>query len=424
MASSDAGLDLDPDMFGPLLDIPDEKVVRLARSIALLHADSLPENGRVVKKIDGGFNLDFVVAFGGFKLVVRVPAYFGDRWTTEAALSMRSEVATLKLIRQKTRIPVPEVYGFDLTFGNEIGQPYICMSFLTGDPVSEVWHDKKGGKKGSDNFRLKILTSVARTMAQLSAFTFDQIGCIVEVPSNPGKVTIGPLFTRDLMEENPKVTTAGPFDTVSEYLEFYRLVPNEHSDPWEKSCAKVLDVLVDCLPKTDRRFVLELPGCDSTNILVDQDGKVTGVTDWDFAQTVPGFVGYAKYPGWLTRDWDPVLYRPDLETEDSPFVLEEYRNYYANEMEAALARNDDLMSASSQYTRKSHIYEAIWIALHSKMCRYEICRKFIQTALGISEQDAYGEFYLLDVYSEEEWEDFEAKLREVVNAPPVPSIGN
>ncbi|CAP68297.1 uncharacterized protein PODANS_7_3890 [Podospora anserina S mat+] len=134
-------------MFGPILRISEEALVRLTYNMAIRHAPVLKTlDGRVVRKLSGGFNFIFIIAYGDFKLVVRVPAFWGKRWTEEAALSMRSEVATLKIIRERTTVPVPEVYRFDLTFGNDNRQPYICTSFLIGTPVSHAWYDKEGAQ--------------------------------------------------------------------------------------------------------------------------------------------------------------------------------------------------------------------------------------------------------------------------------------
>ncbi|KAG8423879.1 hypothetical protein J3459_008181 [Metarhizium acridum] len=47
-----------------------------------------------------------------------------------------SEAATLTYIREKTHIPVPEVFSYCATSENEIGIPYILMSKATGHPLS------------------------------------------------------------------------------------------------------------------------------------------------------------------------------------------------------------------------------------------------------------------------------------------------
>jgi len=67
--------------------------------------------------------------------------------------------------------------------------------------------------------------------------------------------------------------------------------------------------------------------------------KITGLIDWDNAQTVPSICGFAWYPSWITRDWDPHMYGwPYMpETENSPEQLERYRQHYFDEMKTVLA---------------------------------------------------------------------------------------
>jgi hypothetical protein len=50
--------------------------------------------------------------------------------------------------------------------------------------------------------------------------------------------------------------------------------------------------------------------------MVDDKGNLMGIID--LIQTLPRCVGYSRYPGWITRDWDPLM------SEE----LERYRIYY------------------------------------------------------------------------------------------------
>ncbi|KIM37911.1 hypothetical protein M413DRAFT_421199 [Hebeloma cylindrosporum] len=51
-----------------------------------------------------------------------------------------------------------------------------------------------------------------------------------------------------------------------------------------------------------------MPDFGFQNVLVDDDGTVTGLLDWDGNDTVPRQSGYARYPLWIMRDWDAFLY--------------------------------------------------------------------------------------------------------------------
>ena len=95
-------------------------------------------------------------------------------------------------------------------------------------------------------------------------------------------------------------------------------------------------------------------------------------------QTQPRSLGFARYPSWRTRDWDPVMYRyglDEIEKEDSPQQLLSYRKEYA----AALK---ELGPHSSSYlphdTSLSQIVEAIFTASSSELCRPWIMMKLLQ----------------------------------------------
>ncbi|KAF4451762.1 hypothetical protein F53441_5296 [Fusarium austroafricanum] len=277
---------------------------------------------------------------------------------------MESQAATMRLIRSKTTIPVPEIYALDTTDNNEIGAPYLCMSFIHGKTVSEVWLGHLGALP-QEELRLRILKSLSRTMAQFSCLTFDKMGSIMEDGS--GSTIIGPLYDWHENEDGSlQVAASGPFDSTSAFLKKHSIISSNEN-----------------------------------NILVNDEGTITGLIDWDLAQTVPRFIGYARYPGWITRDWDPLMYGwPKMaESEDSPVSLKRYRAYYNMELGKALKWQGDW-----KFTEKSHIVEATWIATLHRHNRLEISRKFVQVAV---DDDIEALDVLYDIgaghYGEEGW---------------------
>ncbi|KAH8662782.1 kinase-like domain-containing protein [Ilyonectria robusta] len=392
-------MDPDREIFGPLVDITAESLVLLASNIANQRLHVPGSGGKLVARIDGSYNIIHVVELEGIKLVIRVPATgWGSGMTPIAAHAMESQVATMRLIRNRTTIPVPEIYALDTTDNNEIGAPYICMSFIPGKTVSEVWSDHSGTVP-REELRLRILTSLSRTMAQFSCLTFDQMGSIMDDGSGA---------TRE--DGRLQVAASGPFDSNSGFLE-KSSIPSSNEDVWDTAETKVLEAIRDSLPALDSPpgFVLCLPDFDSQNVLVDDEGSVTGLIDWDLAQTMPRFVGYARYPGWITRDWDPLMYgwSKMADSEDTPETLERYRAYYNTELGKALKWQGDW-----KFTEKSHIAEAIWIATLSHHNRLEICRRFVQVAAG-SDIEALDVLYDIGVgrYGEEDWCILEANLK-------------
>lgn len=184
--------DPDPETFGPLVAITAESLVLLASNIAnrCLHLPG--SSGKLVARISGSYNITHVVELESVKLVIQVSATgWGSGITPTAAHAIESQVAITRLIRSKTTIQVPEIYALDTTDSNEIGAPYLCMNFIPGKPVSEVWFDDPGTLP-REELRLRILTSLSRTMAQFSCLTFDKMESIMEDGS--GSTVVGPLY--------------------------------------------------------------------------------------------------------------------------------------------------------------------------------------------------------------------------------------
>ncbi|KAK1241853.1 hypothetical protein MKX07_007676 [Trichoderma sp. CBMAI-0711] len=404
--------DKDRQTFGPLLDITDESLIRLASRIANDSLHSPSTGGKVIARIDGSYNIVHIVELESIKLVIRVPCTgWGSGMTPIAAQAMDSQVATMRLIRDKTSIPLPEIYEFDTTANNEIGAPYLCMSFLPGRPVSQLWFDKSSALPLED-LRLRILTSVSRSMAQLSCLTFDTMGAIME--DEFGTIVIGTMYDCDQQEDGSiTYSSSGPYSSVSAFLKD-KYVTISQENVWGKAKTKVMEAIIACRPTFDSPpgFVLCHPDFDSQNVLVDDQGNVTGFMDWDFAHTMPRSMGYARYPGWITRDWDPLMYgwphMPD--SEDSPETLQRYRSHYNAEMGKALKWQGDW-----KLTEKSHIAEAIWIAMLHPMNHMENCRKFVQVALGddIKALDVLYEIGA-DEYGEDDWNSLTANLKRLI----------
>lgn len=407
--------DFPREVFGPLVDIPDSALVQLATNIgrsSLNITDS--DNGQAISRMAGSYNIVHIVQFdSGTKLVIRVPATgWGSGLTDAAARVIESHAATVRLIRQKTSIPVPEIFAFDTSCDNPIGAPYLCMAFVPGQTVSNCWFNNDDGPS-REKLRLNILTSVAQNLAQLRCFSFSKIGSIVPTKDDTGEFEIGPCYSyghenEDEDDETVTVEASGPFDSMEDFLR-HHVVPNTRPTILQKAQAKIMPAVLDCLSamNTDSDFVLMIPDFDSQNIMVDDEGTVTGVIDWDECQTMPRFMGFARYPGWITRDWDPLMYGwPHIETEDSPELLQKYRRHYNKEMGRALDWQGDW-----SLTGNSHVGEAMWIAALNTMTRLEICRKLIEEALG-GDTNAYGVLQELgsDEY-EDEWPELVAAFK-------------
>ena len=172
-SSSDDSLDCDA--FGPLLFIPETSITQLAVNVRSRIFDARTSNARVLRRVAGSYNLVHIVQLDELKLVIRVPATgWGDGLTDDAARALESQVTTLRLLASETAIPVPRVLAFDASCNNEIGAPYLCMSFVPGSPVIKAWFDP--ACQSLEKRRLRTLATLARCVARLSKFRFQRIG--------------------------------------------------------------------------------------------------------------------------------------------------------------------------------------------------------------------------------------------------------
>lgn len=270
---------------------------------------------------------------------------------------------------------------FDTTANNEIGAPYIAMSYIKGQPVSSLWFENSGSTPLEER-RKNILKQLAQAMSQLNLHHFDKIGSLIPNNEDDG-YHLGPCFDCNEADGTVTISSSGPFSTTMSFLRHYWTPINEKS-PFSIGAAKLLEEeILPLIPCDSSEFVLALPDFDSQNVMADEMGNITGIIDWDNVQTVPGFMGCLRYPGWITRDWDPLMYGwPQCPGENSPDELQKYRAYYLQEMKQALVCVDDF-----RLTEKSHIFEAFWIAVSNRANRLGICQKFVEEARSRLDED-------------------------------------
>lgn len=111
----------------------------LTNWISTLHKDRLPCKLTTHKKDDsrGAFNMNCKVEFeSGEKWMVRFPMV-GK--VVNADEKVEVEVATMKLIRQQTTIPVPEIKAWGMAADNPLGiGPFIALDFIEGISLDTI----------------------------------------------------------------------------------------------------------------------------------------------------------------------------------------------------------------------------------------------------------------------------------------------
>lgn len=322
----------------------------------------------------GSFNAVFKVLFAdGTLWVLKIPAN-GHRqcWDAPASEALTSEAFTMRLIRRETAIPVPEVFAFDASLENELGCPFILMELVYGKPLQDVWFAQGVSLAKREQIRIRCLHGIAEAMAQLNTLTFSQGGSLL-FDTKGDVVGIGSSNTVDLETQYANMRSAtcdntmafcqtGPFGDPRSYL-LSLLDAREgkcERGVIEQGAYKLLRFFVEWslmdVSNLEKPFVLAHPDLDCQNILVNDDGSLGGIIDWDGIAAVPHCIGSQSLPKFLTQDYDPANYAYDVEAgepkegfvADSPAELTCYRAMYAQYMESYLTKEDRVNSSKSR----------------------------------------------------------------------------
>ena len=333
---------------------------------------------RIPCKVDpnpacGSYNLIFFVEFDDGKIwVLKLSANGHPRcWDEYAARALESEASTMRWIRGKTTIPVPEVYGFNSSMENAIGCPYILMEYNEGQSLYKGWFNPQASPARLEQFRARALQTIAAAMVQLhrvrfqtsGSLRFRADGTLCGFQSARVADFMG-MAARPLDDPSRDVPFAqkGPFKDPMDCLLFNfnrresLYDDSAHVRGLHESLRLFTQWTLEPVCGDRHPFVLGHPDFDLQNILVKEDGTLCGIIDWDGVGAVPHTVGCLRYPLWLIHDWEPSNYNYDAATggkkvesdrrENSPIENQRYRAMYARFMEAELSHRGMDMSAA------------------------------------------------------------------------------
>lgn len=142
---------------------------------------SLPR--KIYGAMRGSYNVNWRLKFqDGLSVVIHVPIPHAVAFPDE---KIRAEVAAMRLIRNNTTIPVPEIYGWGTTAENPTGYgPFIVMEYIEHTKCLEHvitdeidrFKGKSPQKDPSDKKLLKAYRQMANIMLQLSTIEGSAIG--------------------------------------------------------------------------------------------------------------------------------------------------------------------------------------------------------------------------------------------------------
>lgn len=214
--------------------------------------------------------------------IQHAPVYASQ--ASENAMDLLSEIATMRTVKARTTIPVPQVFSYDTSPCNPVGYPYILMEHLGG----EILGDTIAAAVPSEHLP-KLAKQLADVLFQLQGLAFDRLGRLWCGDDGRGSPEIIPLDLTDSSWPNPPESSLEWFYAQRE--DNNRLALETHYDDpeWRAACS----VLMAAIPFIVVKDRLEgpFPLCHLDlhfgNLLFDDDYNLTGVIDWSHAQTVP-----------------------------------------------------------------------------------------------------------------------------------------
>jgi hypothetical protein len=255
--------------------------------------------------IYGSYHILFPLDFNdGVRWLVKIHVNgTPDRWDTMSASAITSEARTMQLLKQETKIPLPEVFDFSSTTHNKLRCPYILMSFIRGVSLYDVWFDKNLVTPDAVcDRRTRVFRGIAAAMVQLEKFSFQRGGAIIF--DEDGKLfDIGPMrevdhkvmldrwFIHGDSDDDPLYVRVGPFSDPKAY--YTPMLDHPEAKPFAKGTAMLLRELISRIPEPegDTGFVLTHPDFDIQNVIVSENGELLGLIDWDGVAAVPRSLG-------------------------------------------------------------------------------------------------------------------------------------
>jgi len=207
-----------------------------------------------------------------------------------------SYLGNADLKRAKTSIPVPQVHSYSTDPTNEVGAPYILMDYVHGTVARELRQAKKcePGLYGTPDQDRRFRQQMAAIQAELSSFTFNQIGSLYR-DEQTGDFFIGPEV------ETGKGPWTSPMDYYADRANHELQVCARNAAPdVQESWSFAVPVLFKHLmslygDSTARRFRLVNRDFGAHNLLVNNEFEIVSVIDLDGVMAAPMEV-VAQYP--------------------------------------------------------------------------------------------------------------------------------
>ncbi|KAF2452339.1 kinase-like domain-containing protein [Lineolata rhizophorae] len=270
----------------------------------------------------GSFNLCYFIVFNsepesdkGDKWVVRIPIVPRLGFPEE---KMRAEIATMKYVAQKTKIPIPRLFGYSVGSDNLIRVPYMLLEYIDGRQLTQ-----DDVASGSGERRKHIFEQLADIYLELYDQRFDSIGaltldvdgsswsfgCNRPLSSTISEQELGGLDPSAVVPVNRTFASAIDYYYALTGLAFNDFIRARDSVLTEKDARddlydlhKFRSGIMDWVdPELNHGpYCLMHGDLLPSNIIVDEDCNIKAIIDWEWSRTVPPQLFVP--PGWVSGD--------------------------------------------------------------------------------------------------------------------------
>ncbi|KAL2043134.1 hypothetical protein N7G274_004194 [Stereocaulon virgatum] len=240
----------------------------------------------------GGVHMIRIITFSdGTRWIARLRTRFfnndddNERDVALVSFMEQQEIDCIHLVRERTNVPVPAVYGYNVHPDNAVGASFMLMECLPGNTAMNIDPDIP------PRHRVSFFADMARFQTAISSIQFPKIGSIIRLQD--GTYDIGPI---------PKL--GGPFNTATECLtaladnvkfgcpiEGMRAICGDSSDEIAAHIRDFTVRLKSLAASIPTRNHGAFPLCHIDfghhNVIVDDDYNALGAIDWEHACTLP-----------------------------------------------------------------------------------------------------------------------------------------
>ena len=288
----------------------------------------------VVGMVGGSESVILTLQFrDGEEWIAKLPWKYWKGDALPDPVKIETEVATMKFVSEKTRIPVPHVFDYSANCETTAGWPYILMSKAPGVSLRSLEWSRLTTQQ-----QCTVMRELANILFQLSTIHFDRIGSLI-ISSSGYSLTgcVRRAFNTPSGSSALQIAS-GPFDSSEDYyrslLSLYRAIisypkspsrfpfmfplplrrnyrteaefradeakyndptnlPGNYSDSdlnvaqYQRLCTELETSLSDMVDFNRTTFVLEHPDINQSNLFVTPDLTICCVIDWEYASTVP-----------------------------------------------------------------------------------------------------------------------------------------